>query len=398
MKKKSLAFSITLAFSALFVFLILSFTILIGSMEKRERFHKEKKSFDIAHFVLKEQNAGEFLDFFGFKLVKNQDLILQSKSLETLWHSKKRKLELIRFKDNAQEYLLIKHPKKTLLLQDLEQSKSLTLYVGIIFVLLLFAFLFLYFRILNKLKPLTSLTQKIQSFGDEKFEIECAIDADDEIATLANEFEKAAKKLKNIKESRNIFIRNIMHELKTPIAKGQFLTQLDDSPQNRALMQEVFYRLEALINEFASIEELITTQNILERKEYKLLDVLDNAIDLLLCDESAITQEIDDVKIEVNFKFFTIAIKNLLDNGLKYSSNKSVLIKNSKKKILIQSRGEVLKNPLGFYFEPFSKTQQNSPQGFGLGLYIVKHILDAHGFTLEYTYEEGVNTFLISLE
>ena len=47
-----------------------------------------------------------------------------------------------------------------------------------------------------------------------------------------------------------------MHELKTPITKGRFLTQLEQNPENNEKLKSVFNRLESLINEFASIEEL----------------------------------------------------------------------------------------------------------------------------------------------
>ena len=83
---------------------------------------------------------------------------------------------------------------------------------------------------------------------------------------MANEFKKSALKLKSLKEARNIFIRNIMHELKTPITKGKFLTQLELNTENNEKLKSVFNRLESLINEFASIEELISSNKSIEKK------------------------------------------------------------------------------------------------------------------------------------
>ncbi|MDX9757272.1 MAG: ArsS family sensor histidine kinase, partial [Sulfurimonas sp.] len=218
----------------------------------------------------------------------------------------------------------------------------------------------------------------------------------DEISQLSNEFYKSAKKLKKLKESRNVFIRNIMHELKTPITKGKFLMQLPQTDQNVESMQKVFYRLESLINEFASIEELISTKKELEIKNYYLEDIIDNAVDILMCNDDEVIKEFENIKIDVDFNLFSIAVKNLLDNGVKYSKDKKIVIKNDADKLIFENEGIELSYPIENYFEPFFRGgDAKSNQSFGLGLYIVKHILDAHNLKLKYEYENNINRFII---
>jgi two-component system OmpR family sensor kinase len=53
--------------------------------------------------------------------------------------------------------------------------------------------------------------------------------------------------------------------------------------------------------------------------------------------------------------------------------------------------GETLKEPLENYFKPF----HTSKKGLGLGLYIVKSILDIHSMELDYLYKEGANWFRV---
>ncbi|DAB28856.1 MAG TPA: hypothetical protein CFH78_00215 [Sulfurimonas sp. UBA10385] len=188
-----------------------------------------------------------------------------------------------------------------------------------------------------------------------------------------------------------------MHELKTPIAKGKFLMQLPQTSQNVEIMQKVFYRLESLINEFAAIEELISTKKELHVKEYFLEDIIDNAIDILMCSDDEVIKDIDNIKIEADFNLFSIAVKNLLDNGIKYAKNKKVIVKTDVNKLIFENSGSKLIYPLESYFEPFFRgedTKQN--QSFGLGLYIVKHILDAHNMSLKYEHENGINRFIIA--
>ena len=57
----------------------------------------------------------------------------------------------------------------------------------------------------------------------------------------------------------------------------------------------------------------------------------------------------------------------------------------------------MLKHPLSFYTEPFSQEEKRN-SGFGLGLYIVKNILDKLHLTFRYRYDNNNNIFIIKLQ
>jgi len=407
MNKNSIFFSITLAFAALFIFILISFGVLYKGDEHREEFLNKKRSFDITQFVLKDirgrqgitSDLIEYLEFMNFFLIKKKESILQDESLRLEWVNNKRKISIKRFRLRDKEYIYIKTHRNEILLLDANETSDFKAYLLVVLLFILIAFTLLYLAIINKLKPLGILKNKVKNFAEEEFDIECASDKKDEISQLSNEFDISAKKLKKIKESRNVFIRNIMHELKTPIAKGQFLTQLPYTDDNAQKMQKVFYRLESLINEFASIEELISTKKLLDKKEYFLSDIVDEALDLLMRNEDKVIQEFKNIKVNVDFKLFSIAVKNLLDNGIKYSSNKQIIIKTEGSNIIFENIGKELTHPFEEYFEAFFKSDKmDSRQSFGLGLYIVKHILDANNLLLEYEHKSGINRFIIIIK
>ena len=100
----------------------------------------------------------------------------------------------------------------------------------------------------------------------------------------------------------------------------------------------------------------------------------------------------DDITLRVDFKLFSIAIKNMIDNGIKYSENKNVKIQADGSSIRFITKGEPLERELEFFTEPFTKGQ-NSQKSFGLGLYIVDNIIKAHGMNLAYKYKNGYNIF-----
>ena len=83
----------------------------------------------------------------------------------------------------------------------------------------------------------------------------------------------------------------------------------------------------------------------------------------------------------------------MIDNGIKYSTDKHVNIVVSKDYMKFITQGEKLKNDLDFYIQPFIKGE-DTQKSFGLGLYIVSNILDAHGLKFRYEYKNGMNVFV----
>jgi len=412
MNRNSIIFTITTTFVIALLLMIVSFTIFYQVSERRAEFSLIKRDREVTRIFLRAfkhrgltQELKENLKLVNYSIIsdpREQRKILTNPNIKykKAHFRGKRGVRVQHFKLDDTRYTYIRTRRANIILENENQPESYKGTILVVFIIIFLIFIFLYFTTLKKLQPLNSLKDKVQNFGNEEFDISCASDKKDEISLLANEFEKSAKKLKKIKESRNVFIRNIMHELKTPITKGKFLTELPDTKENTIKMQKVFYRLELLINEFASIEELISTKQLLEKREYHLEDIVDNAIDILMCNEESVKKEFSDTILSVNFKLFSIALKNLIDNGMKYSKDGIVSVKYKDNKIYLSSRGEKLKHEFKEYLEPFFKGDytQISQRGFGLGLYIVNEIIIKHQCDFLYEYKDGENIFIIEFK
>jgi two-component system OmpR family sensor kinase len=248
--------------------------------------------------------------------------------------------------------------------------------------------------ILQKLRPLIRLRKKIALFGDGNMQVSFKTKNSDEIGLVSNELESAREKIQNLLNSRTLFLRNIMHELKTPIAKGTIATQMLDSQKQRDRFTSIFSRLESLVNEFALIEEVTSLDDKSEFIECRLLDIIDGAIDMAMVDTRHVSVEVSgDVKVNANYRLYTTAIKNMIDNAMKYSPDAHIKIVMINSELSFESKGERLAHPLQFYIEPFTK-ENPSKNSFGLGLYLVDSILKAHDQVLAYEYEEGLNRFI----
>jgi two-component system OmpR family sensor kinase len=252
-----------------------------------------------------------------------------------------------------------------------------------------------YILIFLRLRPLGKLRKKIRDFGAGKMQTSFKMRGQDEIAVIANELENTRQKIRNLIESRTLFMRNIMHELKTPIAKGRISAEMLESGKQKERFNRIFLRMESLINEFAMVEEVSTGFSHASCEEFRLIDIIDGAIDLAMVEESKVSQDVDaKLKVTADFNLFSTAIKNMIDNAMKYSPDKHIKISTQEGEIWFESRGERLKHPLAYYVQPFTK-DENSRDSFGLGLYLVDAILHAHDMTLAYEYlEEGINRFI----
>lgn len=407
MNRQSIFFTISVSFIISVILVIASFLVLITHDYKI----KEEQLLDKYVPVVKMINRQEKLKFDEnfFKNLEeiNYILYLDIKKINAITYNPQTKVlvekinprhnDIFRILNlNDTNYIYVKKRNGTLLVRDDNTSNSNShIYIVLVFAILLITIILVYLITIRKLIPLKILKDKVKTLGDENFDFECCnSDSKDEVSLLGMEFKKAALKLKSLKEARNIFIRNIMHELKTPITKGKILTQLEQSSENNEKLKSVFNRLESLINEFASIEELITSSKKIDKKFYYFEDIIDNAKDILMIDDEHIISKYDNKKLEVNFKLFSIAIKNLIDNAIKYSPNKKVIIKTENENIIFENSGNGLSSPLENYFEPFFSNEDKAKDSFGLGLYIVFNILKANNYTLEYEYIDGINRFI----
>jgi two-component system OmpR family sensor kinase len=217
---------------------------------------------------------------------------------------------------------------------------------------------------------------------------------DNEITEVANAFDHAVGEIRQLNNARRLFLRNIMHELKTPITKGRITAEMLEDGKQKERLISTFQRLEGLLNEFTSIEQISVNGQHLQKRVYRVIDIIDEAIDISMVPQVQIEQMIQsDLSIKVDFKLFTVAIKNMIDNGIKYSSDNHIKLSANFKSIQFASMGTKLPNELAYYTEPFTQGEKQSPQSFGLGLYIVDSILKAHHMELSYEYSNGYNIF-----
>lgn len=224
--------------------------------------------------------------------------------------------------------------------------------------------------------------------------------------------------LKDQESYRREFIGNISHELKTPLftIQGYVLTLLDGAHKDKKILEKYLKRtskgvdrLIYIIKDLDLITKIESGVQSIDRKTFNIVETIQNVFELLemqaqknmiklVFDKSydeAIAVFADEERIQQ-------VITNLVINSLKYGVPKGTTeislepVYNQKLLIRITDNGEGIdKEHLPRLFERFyrvDKTRNRSQGGSGLGLSIVKHIIEAHQEKIFVESELGVGS------
>ena len=255
--------------------------------------------------------------------------------------------------------------------------------------------------VLKKLLRLRNLKNMIRRAGEEdKFRL-IEVEANDEIGQIAGEFNTTMQKIDAIKQARALFLRNILHEFRNPIMKGRIMADMiaeilqDDKAGDR--LKQIFIRLEMILGEVVKVEKLVSNEWELKTNKHRVIDIVDHSVDMLLLKETSRIDVLagDEISaVEVDFELYATGVKNLIDNALKYSSDK-VVVSIDESALCISSVGDELEPERLEFDRVFNRRVETSNSGLGLGLYIANQIFKKHGHTLKYKHENGKNIFMI---
>lgn len=409
MKNNSLSNKITLVFVFSILLLCMFFVVLFKyQTEKDLEAMKERQLQSINYiFILYRNNLSphginEYFSNFGLKRVKNQNLrtsVLEKGVVVFHKNSDLGKFSSIRYNDRY--YLYIDNMISNVLLESKYKKKTNDfLWIG--FVIAFIILVSMYISILKSISPLKELSSQIRKFASGDMDINCKSNKEDEIAEVANEFDRAASKLRDLINSRQLFLRTIMHELKTPIGKGRIVSEMIHDEKAKKRLISIFERLDLLINEFSKIEQIVSKNYSLQLQSYNLVDIVDNATDMLMLDDDKkslhVKVDIDaNVVIKADFESFALAVKNLMDNAIKYADDRVVHVNVIDNILYIENKAKEFPMDIEEYYKPFVSGSREIRKGLGLGLYIVKNTIKLNDFELNYEYIDGMHRFSVDI-
>ena len=275
-------------------------------------------------------------------------------------------------------------------------------------------------RIIN---PFVDMNHIVQCYSKGDFSQRIPVQGKDEASQLGRSFNEMADQLKNLEVTRQSFVANVSHELRSPLTsmKGFLEAMMDGTipPEEHEHYIEIVLsetrRMTAMVNDLldlARIESGIITVN------FEAFDINELIRRTLITFEARISEK--QMELDVRFaaeQTFVYAdsnqisqvLRNLIDNAIKYSPEGRTLLVSTyalRKEVYVTIRDTGVGIPaedVPHIFDRFYKVEKAhtpSPQvGSGLGLAIVKKIIEAHGQSITVKSARGKGTqFTFTLE
>lgn len=273
-------------------------------------------------------------------------------------------------------------------------------------------------------RPLDDMAEASRRYarGDFSIRVRQDDDPDDEMGTLIEAFNSMADSLENAEKRRSEFISNVSHELRTPMttisgfAEGILDGTIPPEEQNKYLVsiRDETKRLSRLVREMLDASRV--KSKVADAQKAETFDITELILRTMLSFEDRASKKQLDVDPQLPDNHILVmgypdgitrVIFNLIDNAVKFSyPGTCITIKlykdDAKAYVSIKDQGDVIPpEDLPFVFDRFHKSDKSrskDKEGVGLGLYLVKEIINSHDEDIAVKSENGYTEFTFTLK
>ncbi len=277
------------------------------------------------------------------------------------------------------------------------------------------------------LKPLSVLQKATRSIQEDNLDFSLEVTGNDEISELCKDFEAMRLRLKETSEEKvqydqenKVLISNISHDLKTPLTavKGYCEGILDgvaSSPEKLEKYVRTIYNkandMEKLIDELTLYSKIDTNRIPYHYTKIRVKDYFEDCVEELAMDLEAQNVELtysnyleDDVVIIGDTEQLKRVVNNIISNSMKYMDKKKGFINLRIRddgdfvQVEIEDNGKgIAAKDLPYIFDRFYRadsSRNSGTGGSGIGLSIVRKIIEDHGGRIWATSKEGTGTIM----
>ena len=252
------------------------------------------------------------------------------------------------------------------------------------------------------IKPISEVIKQVDQLSPKSLEQRLKTgDSEDEIGKMVLTINRLLERIENAFKLQKTFIANVSHELKNPLTK--ISSQLEVSLLNERKIDDYKQTIASVLEDTQDLAAI--TESLLELNKISISDYQASfsilRIDEIMWESRSLTQKLNaayKVIIDTQFmpeneellqikgdeKLVLTALKNLIENGCKFSTNKqayvSLQIVEQTIEVKIKNEGKgIPEADIPYIFQPFFRAENTAAsKGYGIGLSLVERIVNLH--------------------
>ena len=258
----------------------------------------------------------------------------------------------------------------------------------------------LYLAIRRLFRPVGAISRQVDMIAQGDLDQSIETDGKGELALLAAGVNRMSTQIKSMLESKSGLLLAISHELRSPLTRMRVnLELLEEDDIQQKLIEDV-REMERLVSAILESERLNSQHAPLNRSRCEISALIDEVLQTHPCRERVKTT-LSPIEMEVDKLRITLLLKNLIDNACQYSDPESSIDISLAQtgewaEIRVYDRGVGIDPAsLPYLTEAFYRpdsARRRETGGYGLGLYLCRLIVDAHGGQLVIESEPGKGT------
>ena len=286
----------------------------------------------------------------------------------------------------------------------INERKTFVIRTAILIAVVIFIFSLVLNRyFLKPIKNLVNYTENIKEKSKKKIDIKSLIKRNDELGTLSLSLDEMTNELQKRVNTAENFSTDLVHEIRNPLASlksaSELLEVTNSNPEKEKLTKILTHDVERIERLITDYSQMLKDEVALTRESMKILD-LKKIADSVVDDFNAIYNTKRGINIDLQFKNsgekFNIkgienrieqVLANLLENSISFSKdNQNIVVKLSQKKdgkislsVIDEGIGFKEKNTDKIFKRFYSNRPDKFGEHSGLGLNIVKNLVDLHG-------------------
>lgn len=255
--------------------------------------------------------------------------------------------------------------------------------------LLIGLYILVYFHIKRLFRPMQEIKKAVETVSDGNFDLQIPVKTSDEIGELAESFNKMANEIQSMLRYKDQLLSDVSHELRTPITRMRLAAEMMEEGEKKDSMIADLKEMGLLVETLLESNRLNYGVNATNKESFDLTLLLTSLVEEQMNNSPGIQfQASESISIHADPALIRMLFRNLIENAVKFSAHQERLVEVD----IAQHSDHVVVNITDYgigipakdlpqIFEPFYRVEQSRSKhtgGYGLGLSIVRKVIDAH--------------------